>query len=379
MLGTNARQHYILFDLAAIIIILAAVKVMEPIISPLLISIFISAISAPVMFWFMRHHIPQGLSLTLVLLIVLFAFMLIFQLVGSSLSLFINDLPEYQQKLHHMTLNIIPLFNNLGLNINPNEFSQFFDLGSVMGFIGKTFSGVLGTLTNAFLILLLVIFILMEFASFGKKMRKISKDPEKTMSSLHQFSQTLNNYIVLKSLMSLLTALPIGIGLYILDMEYVFLWSFMVFLLNFIPNIGSIIAAVPVVLLALVQHSLITAVIVLALFVVVNNIVGNMIEPRLLGRKLGLSSLVVFLSLVFWGWLLGTVGMFLSVPLTIALKIALENNERTRWIAILLGNEADEVITTPPANLQLSVLSLKDKSSRLFKRNTKKEKGDAQT
>ena len=340
----DKNQHsFVFINIAAIIIIMAAVKVMEPIVAPLLISIFIAAISAPAMFWFMRHKIPQTLAIAMVFSIVFISSVVVFNVVGSSLSLFIADIPQYQQKLQNTTLDLIPYANNLGLNVKPEELNQIFDLSAVMGFIGKTFKGVLNTLTNVFLILLLVVFILIEFASFGKKMRKISTDPKKTMASLHYFSATLNHYIVLKSLMSLLTALPICLVLYLLDIDYPLLWGFLVFLLNFIPNIGSIIAAVPVVLLAIVQHNFFTALMVLILFFAVNNIVGNMIEPKLMGRKLGLSSLVVFVSLVFWGSLLGTVGMFLSVPLTMALKIAMESNEKTRWIAILLGNDQDEI------------------------------------
>ncbi|MFK5986560.1 MAG: AI-2E family transporter [Pseudomonadota bacterium] len=340
----KTKHSFLFINIAAIIIVLAAVKAMEPIIAPLLIAVFIAAISAPSMFWFMRHRVPQGLSIALVLSLVFISSMVIFNVVGSSLSDFIADIPIYQQKLHQISIDLIPMVNNWGLSLEVEELGQIFDLGAVMGFVGKTFKGVLNTLTNVFLILLLVVFILIEFASFGKKMRKISTDPQKTMASLHYFSVTLNNYIVLKSFMSLLTAIPISIVLYLLEIDYPLLWGFLVFLLNFIPNIGSIIAAVPVVLLAIVQHNFFTALMVLLLFFAVNNIVGNMIEPKLMGRKLGLSALVVFVSLVFWGALLGTVGMFLSVPLTMALKIAMESNKKTRWIAVLLGNEQDDLV-----------------------------------
>ena len=123
------------------------------------------------------------------------------------------------------------------------------------------------------------------------------------------------------------------------------LWGTLAFLLNYVPNIGSIIAAIPALLLALVQLGP-GAVLWSAIgYLVVNNLVGNVIEPRFMGRGLGLSTLVVFLSLVFWGWVLGPVGMFLSVPLTMTLKIALDSSEETRWIAILLGPEVDEAET----------------------------------
>ncbi|MBF0263835.1 MAG: AI-2E family transporter [Gammaproteobacteria bacterium] len=341
-----ANEHsYIFLNIASIIIILAAIRFMEPIVSPLLIAMFISAISAPLMFWFMRHKIPQGAAVFLVISLVLVSGIIIFHFVGSSLSSFISDIPSYQQKLKEISFDLIPRLQELGLVVNKDELQKVFDLSAVMAFIGKTFNGLLNTLTNAFLIFLLVIFILIEFASFGKKMRLIAKNPEHTMNTLKSFSANLNQYIVLKSFMSLLTAFPIMIILYLMDIQYFVLWGFLVFVLNFIPSIGSILAAIPVVLLALVQQGYISAIAVFVLFIVVNNIVGNVIEPRLMGRTLGLSTLVVFVSLVVWGALLGTVGMFLSVPLTMALKITLEHHEKYHWISVLLSNqeELDEV------------------------------------
>jgi predicted PurR-regulated permease PerM len=112
------------------------------------------------------------------------------------------------------------------------------------------------------------------------------------------------------------------------------------FALNYVPNIGSIIAALPPVLLAIIQVGFFKAMIIAAGFVVINVVIGSVIEPRFMGRGLGLSTLVVFLSLLFWGWVLGPVGMLLSVPLTITAKIALDSREESRWIAVLLGPES---------------------------------------
>ena len=122
------------------------------------------------------------------------------------------------------------------------------------------------------------------------------------------------------------------------------LWAVLAFLFNYIPNIGSIIAAVPAVLLAFVQLGPATASFTALGFVVSNMVMGNVIEPRYMGRGLGLSTLVVFLSLIFWGWLLGTVGMLLSVPLTMIVKIALESSPDTRWVALLLASDTDEPV-----------------------------------
>ena len=129
------------------------------------------------------------------------------------------------------------------------------------------------------------------------------------------------------------------------------LWGLLAFLLNYVPNIGSVIAAVPAVLFAAVQLGPGAALWAAAGYLVMNVAVGSILEPRFMGRGLGLSALVVFLSLVFWGWVLGPVGMFLSVPLTMMIKIALDSHPDTHWIAVLLGPEgaaAEELAARAP-------------------------------
>ena len=152
-----------------------------------------------------------------------------------------------------------------------------------------------------------------------------------------RLSEKVQRYVELKALMSLGTALTVGLWVWIIGLDYPLIWGVLAFLLNFVPNIGSILAAAPAVLLAIVQLSWGGVMAVLAGYVVANVFWGNGVEPRIMGRDLGLSTLVVFLSLVFWGWILGPVGMLLSVPLTMTVKIALDANEDTRWIAVLLG------------------------------------------
>jgi predicted PurR-regulated permease PerM len=147
--------------------------------------------------------------------------------------------------------------------------------------------------------------------------------------------------MLIKTLISVVTGIIITIFLKIVGVHYAVLWGLVAFLLNFIPSIGSIIAAVPAILMALVQFNFGTALIVAVGYVVVNILIGSIIEPRVLGRGLGLSPLIVFLSLIFWGWLLGPVGMLLSIPLTIMIKIALDTQPNTKWIATLLGTGKD--------------------------------------
>jgi AI-2 transport protein TqsA len=153
--------------------------------------------------------------------------------------------------------------------------------------------------------------------------------------------------MAIKTWMSLATGIAVFIWLVIIGVNYAVLWGLLAFFLNYVPNIGSIIAAIPAVLLALIQLGLVKSIIVAGGFTVINLLIGNVIEPRFMGRGLGLSTLVVFLSLLFWGWVLGPVGMLLSVPLTMTAKIALDSRDETRWLAILLGPEIPAKHETP--------------------------------
>jgi len=180
-------------------------------------------------------------------------------------------------------------------------------------------------------------------------------DPDDALARFGKVTGSIKRYLAIKTMTSLLTGAVIGISLAFLGVENAVLWGLLAFMLNYVPNIGSIIAAVPSVLFALVQLGVGGALATAAVFAVVNVIIGSVLEPRLMGRGLGLSTLVVFVSLVFWGWVLGPVGMFLSVPLTMTIKIALEAREGTRWIAVMLGSghavvQAEPAAAEPGAN-----------------------------
>ena len=146
----------------------------------------------------------------------------------------------------------------------------------------------------------------------------------------------VQRYLGVKTLMSLLTGSLVGVCVALLGLDFPLLWGMLAFLMHYIPNLGAFLAAIPAMLLALVQLGIGGAGLVGLAFVVIHMVVGNVLEPVLMGRRLGLSVLVVFLSLVFWGWVWGPVGMFLSVPITMIIKITLENSKSLRWIAVLL-------------------------------------------
>ena len=194
---------------------------------------------------------------------------------------------------------------------------------------------------NTFLIFLIIIFTLSEFESFAIKTRAILIGSDKSSSYFSTILHNIRHYLGIKTLICLLTGFLVYLALLIIGIDYPLLWGLIAGLMNYIPNIGSIIAAIPAVLFALVQQGISGALWSLGSFMIVNNVLGNFVEPRIMGKGLGLSTLVVFLSLIFWGFILGPVGMFLSVPITMTIKIILEHNDKTKWLAILLGTPAE--------------------------------------
>lgn len=335
----------LLTTLAALVIIIAGAKTASTLLVPFLLAIFIAIICAGPFHWLQQRKVPDSLALLVVIGTVMLAGLLVITLVGTSVNDFTRDLPSYQEKLRGQTLHLVSYLDKFGIKISKEIILEHFDPGAIMQSAASMLATAGGVLTNSFLILLTVIFILFEAAGMPAKLQAALPNADSSLESFEKFVNGVRQYLAIKTFVSLATGLTVALGLILLGLDYPLLWGLLAFLLNYVPNIGSIIAAVPAVLLAAVQLGPGSALIVAAIYLSVNLIMGNAVEPKLMGRKLDLSALVVFLSLVFWGWILGPVGMLLSVPLTMIVKIALEVNESTRWLAILLGSESPQPAT----------------------------------
>ena len=336
----QSKRPGFLMTAAAFVLVVAGMRAAEALLVPFLLSVFFAIICTPPLSWLQRRGLPAWLSMLIVLAVIVGMGMAAGGLVGTSLNDFSKNLPVYQERLQKETTELLTWLGNKGVKIPDQKLMELIDPGAAMNFAASVLNGLRGALTNAFLILLTVVFILFEVSGFPNKLRAAISDPDASFSYLNRFTTNVNRYVVIKTLTSLGTAIAITTWLFVLGVDYPLLWGLLAFLLNYVPNIGSIIAAVPPVLLALIQLGGGSAGWVAVGYLVVNIVVGSIIEPRLMGRGLGLSTLVVFVSLVFWGWVLGPVGMFLSVPLTMTIKIALDSNEGTRWMAVMLGSEA---------------------------------------
>ena len=287
--------------------------------------------------WMKNKGVPTGVALLVIIFVLIIASVLFGAIIGSSISGFTKDLPEYQQKLSAETTMLFNKLESFGLSIDLQQIRESFQPAKVFGLVGTTLASFGNMMTNFLLILLTVTFILAEEVSFANKLAA-NTISAKAQAAIQQFTAAVNSYVAIKTSVSVLTGFLIMLWLWIIGLDYFILWGLIAFLLNFIPTFGSILAAIPAVLLAIIQLGVGDALLVAVGFVTVNFVVGNIIEPRLMGRGLDLSVLVVFLSLVFWGWVLGPVGMLLSIPLTMTLKIAFENFDETRWLAVMMGS-----------------------------------------
>ena len=340
MVDQNKSFHGIRFIVivAALMIIAYSIYLAQSVVSLLLLSVFLALIGTPPVLWLKRKHVPSFVAVLIVMAGMITLLLIIGGVLGVSLSTFSDALPFYQKRLHEQILALRVFLVGKGIVITEKALFEYFDPGAVMS-LTAGFLKAMGLMPNILLVLLTVTFILLEASSFPHKLRSILGDPERVFPQYTKFVDDIRRYMVIKTIISLIAGGIIGSWLFILGVDYPILWGFLAFLLHYVPNMGIIIAAIPAVLLAFLQLGMGPAALVAVSYLAVGFTLGNMVEPRLMGRKLGLSTLVVFLSLLFWGSLLGLVGVILCVPLTMSMKFAFESSKGTRWIAILLGSE----------------------------------------
>ncbi|MFK5855293.1 MAG: AI-2E family transporter [Bacteroidota bacterium] len=331
---------------AAYLIIISVAMYASSIITPILLALFISIILAQPIKWLEKKKIPNGWAVTMVLTGSFLLFFGMGEIIAQSVAQFTQDAPQYADKLSNLSTSIFNTLHGFGFDLSIDNIENTVNPGKVMGY-GALFLGEIGSLMgNLFLIVFVLIFVLLEINSFSVKMNAIIDTSDGAVSYFSRIADSIRQYLGLMTIISLLTGILVWLALVIIGVKYAILWAFLAFLLNFIPNIGSIVAGVPAILFAAVQLGFGGAMWTLGTYLAINMVVGNVIQPSIMGKGLGLSTLIVFISLIFWGFIFGTVGMFLSVPLTMIVKIILEQKESTKWIAIMLGtvDEAQSIV-----------------------------------
>ena len=326
-------------SLAAFVVVIAGAMASASMLTPVLISLFIAIICVQPVLWLHTKGMNHTLSVFIVLIGVIGIFSGIGALLGNSINSFAQDAPMYGKKLGDILDGITETLNDAGLNLSTEMWDGSIEPGKILNYTASILTEFGALMTNSLLIFFIVMFILLERASLRLKAEVIAKSYNNNLKVFTSILEGIRSYLGLKTVISLITGVFIWLTLLVIGVEYALLWGLIAFLLNYIPNFGSIMAGIPAVLFALVQLGLGGAGWTVLVYLFVNMVVGNIIEPKMMGKGMGLSTLIVFLSLIFWGFVLGTIGMFLAIPLTMTFKIILDQQPKTKWLSILLGTE----------------------------------------
>ena len=326
------------FYFASFVVIIAGVKIASEIVVILFLAIFISSIFSSLLKYLQKKSIPKILSYFFILLIIIGVSVILAYVVNISLKDFVTNLPIYEEKFKNLVLKLIHISSNYGFEIDKTQIIENLNFSSFFGVTTNVIGGVSTFLSKLHLVAIGVAFILAETKSFQTKLKVIFRNNAKKLARFNLFSYNIQKYFVVKSFTSFLTGFIVAIMLSFFGVDYPILWGLIAMLFNFVPVVGSIIASIPAILLALMNFDMNITLWVTILYVVINISISNILEPKLMGKELGLSPLVIFFSLIFWGYILGIVGMFLAVPITMTLKIAFDSNINTNWIGILMSD-----------------------------------------
>lgn len=331
-----------LIVIAAIAITLSFLHAAASIVAPILLAAFIAVIVTSPLNWLLRKRVPKWLAIGFIIFALLDGGSLLALVFTGQLEGFRHGLPGYQERLILLSDQFGAWLENIGVDNGREAVKDIFDPASPIALVRLALAKVSGTLGDGLLVLLAVVFMLLDAGGLSAKLGMAFHLTGEAGDRLGRLSSAIRRYTMIKILSSLATAVCVLVWLWILGIDFAVLWAVLAFLLNFIPFAGAILMMIPAVLMALVQTDLPTTLLVALGYVVVNTVIGNVLETRMMGKELGISTLAVLLSLLFWGWVLGTVGVFLAVPLTMSLIIALDSSPQTRPIAILLGPEVSE-------------------------------------
>jgi len=330
--------NHVLIFWALIAVLLTVFKSAAGLIAPFLIAISLAIVLSPLLLYLENKRIPKILSLGLIIIISLFPTIILGGYISEEAKDFSNNFETIKQQFNASLEKFSLIMNGIGISVTEEDIQKVLEKSN-LGEIVKNLASRAGSqFSNIFLIFFMLAFMLMESDSFYNKMIKIAKeyggDPQEVMKIIEK----IKSYFLIKVKTSLMTALWILVVLWYYDVAYFYLWATLAFFFNFIPVIGSILAAVPPILMALIDQAMMTALWIAIWYMIINTVVGNILEPRIMGKGLGISALVIFLSMTFWGWIFGPTGMILSVPLTMVIQFLFEQYRETKWIALLLSD-----------------------------------------
>lgn len=336
-----------ILSFAAFAVGIAALRASGSLLLPLLVAVFFAVLGVRPTLW-LERKLPAWLAVTVVVTGMVGVLVGFGGLLYRSVHEFTDAAPRYQVRLLQLGESFGDWLDAYGIHISDEQIVAALGFDSILGFVGNALTGIVDMFTNTMLVVLTIVFMLLEAAGLPRKLRAALNDPEADLGRFARITDEIQRYLVMKTWISIGTGLLVaGLNL-ALGVDFPLLWGLIAFLLNYIPNVGSILAAIPAMVVAAVGDGFGTVVLLGLGYVVINTVLGNIVEPHVMGRKLGLSSLVVFISLVFWNWVWGVTGALLAVPLTMIVKIALEQSSELGWIAVLLDQPPAPTRSDPP-------------------------------
>jgi len=340
----------IIFLLGIICAILAGYILIEmkTVIVPFALALIISFILNPIIVFFQKRHIPEGLSILFVLILTFAILFMVGQLININVKSFLADVNQYETKYHDFKQSFLEIVSiaegDYADSLKHKSFpaiTAIIQNTSIKSIVTSILGSVSSILSDTFLVLLYLLFLLLSRDRLVHKLDIAFKSD--TSSALKEIVKTIttqiNKYIITKTWISLLTASLVTLVLWLFGVEFAFIWGLLTFLLNFIPNIGSIFATVFPAVFAFVQFdSLIPVVWVTLSLLLIQFLVGNIIEPKIIGQSMGISPIVVLFSLMFWGYAWGIIGMILAVPIAVLIKIIMDSISGLKPIGILISD-----------------------------------------
>lgn len=315
-----------LINSACFMVIMLGMKVAAPMITQVLVILFLAIVISPLYYVLRRWRVPSWLALTLMILSMAFIILYGMNVVVSRAAFeFTKKMPEYHKAIVLSAVELREWLATQEVDIPPAMMEGLFQVDSAtLSSWMKQCGMLIGSfLKNAVLVLILVAFILCELPTLATRLRKRRWMTQSLWERLTTIVVHVRHYMGIKTMISMMTGICIYIGLLCLGVDSPIFLGFVAFLLNYVPMIGSIFAAVPAILLAITQDGTTVGLSVTGLYVGVNLFLGNVVEPRLMGYGFGVSPVIVLFSLIFWGWVLGPLGMLFAVPLTMAVQVSL--------------------------------------------------------
>jgi AI-2 transport protein TqsA len=325
----------VILVLAATVVVLVGLRLGAPILNPILFAVVLTLLFSPVYSWLLRRGLPTSLALVLMLVILIILFVGLSFILGASIVRFTERVGFYTAQLNGQVDSLDALLERSGLsNVDVRDVVK---PSALTGALGAVLSGISGFLSNLFLILMIMLFLLGEGPAMMNRLRASTGRDNPQVARLTAVGQSVVLQFGLRAIVNLVTGAGVTILLLVLGVDFALMWGILTFFLSFVPYIGLVLAVTPAVVLALAEFGVSRAVLVIVGVIVINILAENVLSPMMMGRGLNISPTIVFLSFVFWAWLLGGPGAFLALPITLFVAVMFDTFPETRWLAGLIG------------------------------------------